>query len=118
MPYDIVADARALDALSDAICEVVKRTGKREFIERYYSDPDAEGRNPVRMCVNSYVEDKRRVTLAVLEFPHKYAAITTTDRKAERVIGRIGRGQPLPADEIVQPLVGQDKKAYEDFGLQ
>ena len=118
MPYDVVAHAKALDAASTLICKLAEHLGKDRFAQLYREaeSPEAGGL-AIRMTVDSYVSEKRLFTLNALRFPHKSATVTTQDPVATRVINRIGRNLPLPADKLVQPLVATDEDAFDDFGL-
>jgi hypothetical protein len=118
MPYDVVAHAKALDAASAAICKLAEHLGHERFAKLYRESDSLEDIGlAIELTVNSYVSEKRLFTLNVLQFPHKSATVTTADPVATRVINRIGRNLPLPADKIVQPLVASDEKAFEEFGL-
>jgi hypothetical protein len=116
MAYDIIEDAKLIDGLSTSVCHLAKRLGRRALVDSYTQGAGDHGL-AVQLLINSYVEEKRRLTLNLLKWPHEAATLTTKDPTAIRVLNRIGRRQPLAADEIVQPLVASDEKRFEQFGL-
>ena len=117
MAYDVEADAKYINELSEGICSLARRFSVQDLARRYQSTSSELEDLAVKVAIDGYVADKRRFTMNLLNFPHNAATLTVNDPTAARVLSRVGRNQPLPADEVVQPLVAPDKKRFQDFGL-
>jgi hypothetical protein len=71
----------------------------------------------VYLSALDYIESKRQLAINLLSSP-EFVTLTTTDYSAATVIRAVGLNQPLPADRILQPLVADDTKQFDDYAME
>jgi hypothetical protein len=132
MKYDIVEHAREVNSLSETLRATERQFGKQRFADCY-----RRGRGNYKALLDEFIDKEHNLEQSKKQALRVYGAVrdyieskqqlarnllgrytlTTTDRTAETVIRAIGLDEPLAADRIVKPLLAQDPKLFEDYGM-
>jgi len=129
MPYDVVANAKKVNSMSDSLCAMARQLGPKAFAECYRTGPQhlsslldedpsklsESSRQALRVyyVAQDYIDTKRKLARVLLG----RCTIATTDQTAATVIRAIGLDEPLPADKILKPVLAVDPKLFEDYGM-
>ena len=77
------------------------------------SDSDRQALR-VYLAVQDYIEAKSQLARCFLG----RCTVTTIDSKATTVVRSIGLDEPLPADNVLEPVLANDPKLFEDYGMR
>jgi len=133
MKYDVVSHAKKVNSMSASLSEMARQLGPKAFADSYRNGPQhltsllddgpskltEASRQALRVYYGAqeYMDAKRQLALNLLTSP-KLATLTTTDSVAASVIRAIGLNQPLPADRILQPIVADASKQFDDYEME
>lgn len=129
MPYDVIANAKKVNSMSDSLCAMAQRLGPKAFADCYRTGPQhlcslldegpsdlsESSRQALRVYYGArdYIDTKRQLARALLG----RCIVTTVDQTAATVIRAIGLNEPLPADKILRTILTTDPKLFEDYGM-
>jgi hypothetical protein len=118
--------------MSDSLCALARQLGPKAFAECYRTGPEhyktlldlLEETKPklsdsdrqalrVYLAAQDYIEAKSQLARCLLG----RCTVTTTDSTATAVIRSIGLDEPLPADKVLEPVLANDPRLFEDYGM-